>query len=50
MPPEKIVEVMETVRVLARAGDVGQISVQVHASLFYDILLAMESLLDRSRA
>lgn len=50
MPPEKIAEVMETVRVLARAGDVGQITVQVRASLFYDILRAMESLMDRSEA
>ena len=50
MPPEKIAEVMETVRTLADVADTGQVSIQIHASFFYDILRAMESLMDRSEA
>lgn len=48
MDEKKVEECMETIRALADVAETGQVSVQVYASLFYDILRVLEHLTDNS--
>lgn len=48
MDEKKVEECVETIRALADVAETGQVSVQVSASLFYDILRVLEHLTDNS--
>jgi len=48
MDDKKIEDTIETIRALADVAETGQVSVQVYASLFYDILRVLEHLTDNS--
>jgi len=48
MDEKKVEECIETIRTLADVAETGQVSVQVYASLFYDILRVLEHLTDNS--
>lgn len=48
MDEKKVEECIETIRALSDVAETGQVSVQVNASLFYDILRVLEHLTDNS--